>query len=146
MRYKDWIKVGQMTDKEVLNDIELLVGALKGNYKDDTLFEDYVEIREIVTGKGSVDKMTHGEFLGLLEDLIKREFDSVAENYNLRRENKQLKSENAITKLEKELDEANMRNINLRGENKQLKAANFKYTLRISQIESVCVDAWEEQE
>jgi len=54
-------------------------------YKDDTLFEDYVEIREMVTGKGSVDKMTHGEFLELLEDLIKREFDSVAENYNLRR-------------------------------------------------------------
>jgi len=83
MRYKDWIKVGQMTDEEVLNDIELLVGALKGNYKDDTLFEDYVEIREMVTGKGSVDKMTHGEFLELLEDLIKREFDSVAENFRL---------------------------------------------------------------
>jgi|LWDU01.1.fsa_nt_gi hypothetical protein len=87
MRYKDWIKAGQMTAEEILNDIELLAGVLKGEY-----------------------------------------------------------SENAITKLEKELDEANMRNINLRGENKQLKAANFKYTLRISQIESVCVDAWEEQE
>jgi len=32
MRYKDWIKVGQMTDEEVLTDIELLVGALKGKY------------------------------------------------------------------------------------------------------------------
>lgn len=87
MRYKDWIKAGQMTAEEILNDIELLAGVLKGEY-----------------------------------------------------------SENAITKLEKELDEANMRNIELRKENKQLKAANFKYTLTISQIESTCVDAWEEQE
>jgi hypothetical protein len=36
MRYKDWIKVGQMTDEEVLNDIELLVGALKGEYGERT--------------------------------------------------------------------------------------------------------------
>jgi hypothetical protein len=36
MIYKDWIKVGQMTDEEVLNDIELLVGALKGEYGERT--------------------------------------------------------------------------------------------------------------
>jgi len=71
MRYKDWIKVGKMTNKEVLNDIELLIGALKGNYKDDTLYEDYVEIREMVTGKGSVYTITHGEFLDILYELIK---------------------------------------------------------------------------
>jgi hypothetical protein len=52
-------------------------------YKDDTLFEDYVEIREMVTGKGSVDKMTHGEFLELLEDLIKRESDQLKEERDL---------------------------------------------------------------
>ena len=87
MRYKDWIKTGQMTAEEILNDIELLAGALKGEY-----------------GKS------------------------------------------AINNLEKELDEANMRNIELRKEVRQLNAANFKYTLKISQIESTCVDAWEEQE
>jgi hypothetical protein len=83
MRYKDWIKVGQMTNKEVLNDIELLVGVLKGDYKDDTLFEDYTEVRRIVQGEGDLWVMTHGEFLEVLKDLVKREFDSAAENFRL---------------------------------------------------------------
>jgi len=78
MRYKDWIKVGKMTNKEVLNDIELLIGALQGNYKDDTLFEDYTEIRRIVQGEGDLWVMTHGEFLEVLKDLVK-------ENRKLRR-------------------------------------------------------------
>ncbi len=49
MRYKDWIKVGQMTDEEVLNDIELLVGALKGEYSKRTDFEAELQATKNVT-------------------------------------------------------------------------------------------------
>lgn len=40
--------------------------------KDDTLFEDYVEIREMVTGEGSVYTITHGEFLDVIANLIEQ--------------------------------------------------------------------------
>ena len=40
--------------------------------KDDTLFEDYVEVREMVTGEGSVHTITHGEFLDVLANLIEQ--------------------------------------------------------------------------
>jgi len=49
MRYKDWIKVGQMTDEEVLTDIELLVGALKGEYSKRTDFEAELQATKNVT-------------------------------------------------------------------------------------------------
>jgi hypothetical protein len=49
MIYKDWIKVGQMTDEEVLNDIELLVGALKGEYSKRTDFEAELQATKNVT-------------------------------------------------------------------------------------------------
>jgi hypothetical protein len=48
MRYKDWIKVGQMTDEEVLTDIELLVGALKGEYSKRVDSEKLQEERDLL--------------------------------------------------------------------------------------------------
>ena len=46
------------------------VRVMKQAEADDTLFEDYTEIREMVAGSGSMWASTHGEFLEVLKDTL----------------------------------------------------------------------------